>query len=594
MKRILLLAIICWGLLAPLTYHPDTKLTLEYPALENGKVWDIYAYLANHKLNIPDFHYPPAHYWWLKIHYPISKFIGGNGFDKWLNSGSVQASFDVNSFRYNLAAKFPLLVLGILSGWMIFLIVKKWSKNESKARMAALFWFFNPVTLYSLVMMGQNDIVAIFLFLMGIWLIDRWWLTALLWGLAAGVKSYPIIWAIMFLLVWEKDIWKLAIKTASVVVVYGLILAPWLSKPFFTAAVLNSGLSQRMFVANMPIGFGKEILIVPLLLIFLGLNAFKNKKIKGVEGASLVIFQSSLVILGFSHFNPQWMMWTVPFFLIWGSISGFKKEDLLAWMLILVAWLGLLLGFDDKFLTWGIFSPINPNLLNYPSLVELLKNKNIDFSQAINICQSLLAGISLWYLTKKSSKELENKRKIKLNKNIIYIVWAGVLLLVLIISLVKIEIRNESGKPEKEVLLSEMANKTQTYNLGNNLKYLEISLDNPELNSQDKGILVVKDSKNNQIEKEFSGFNAEVDGWLRVDIPQNMANSNTFEIEAKEVVIKDGLLKLKIDNQGRWDINFYDRGRVPIKETDSKILSFWWWWLLLVGASLYFYQLKDK
>ncbi|MDD4938275.1 MAG: glycosyltransferase 87 family protein, partial [Candidatus Shapirobacteria bacterium] len=259
MKKILLLAMVFWGLLAPLTYHPDTKLTLRYSALENGKVWDIYSYLATHKLDIPDFHYPPAHYWWLKIHYPISKFIGGSGFDQWLASGSAQAAFNMEVMRYNLAAKFPLLLLGLISGWLIFKIVKRETKDLNKAELAALFWYFNPITLYSLVVMGQNDIVAIFLFLLGIWWIDRWWLMVLFWGLAAGVKNYPLIWAIMFLVVQEKKIFKLILKIGSVFLVYLVIMLPWLSKDYFIQAVLNSGLSQRMFIANIPIGFGKEI-----------------------------------------------------------------------------------------------------------------------------------------------------------------------------------------------------------------------------------------------------------------------------------------------------------------------------------------------
>lgn len=127
-------------------------------------MWDIYSYIDSHNLDIPDFHYPPAHFWWLKLHYPISKIIAGNGFEHWLAMDSVQANFDSNSFRYNLAVKFPLLVLGLLSGYIIFLIVKRWSDSEIKGKYAALFWYFNPITLYSLVMMGQNDIVAIFLF----------------------------------------------------------------------------------------------------------------------------------------------------------------------------------------------------------------------------------------------------------------------------------------------------------------------------------------------------------------------------------------------------------------------------------------------
>ena len=367
MRKIILLTAVVYFLIAPFTYHPDTKLTLRYPALENNKVWDIYGYIYNHKLDIPDFHYPPAHFWWLKIHYPISKFLGGNGFDKWLSSGSAQASFDVNAFRYNLAAKFPLLVLGLLCGWLIFLIVKKSTADINKAKMAALLWYFNPITLYSLVIMGQNDIVAIFLFLLGMLLYEKWWLTAMLWGLASGVKSYPIIWSIMFLLVWEKNIYKLILKSVSVVAVYGLILLPWLGKSYFMEAVMNSGLSQRMFIANIPIGFDKEILIVPFLLIVAAFNAWKNNGKNKMFWANFFVFLSSLIILGFSHFNPQWLLWTVPFLSIWWSILGVSKDEVLPLLIIFVVWGGLTLGFDDKFLTWGLVTPISPNLINFPS-----------------------------------------------------------------------------------------------------------------------------------------------------------------------------------------------------------------------------------
>jgi len=144
MKKIILLAIVTYLLIAPFSYHPDTKLTLRYPALENGKVWDIYGYIDNHKLDISDFHYPPAHYWWLKIHYPISRFIGGDGFDNWLGSASAQASLDVNALKFNAATKLPLLSLGVLCGWLIYKIVCKITKNDKIGSLAAMFWYFNP------------------------------------------------------------------------------------------------------------------------------------------------------------------------------------------------------------------------------------------------------------------------------------------------------------------------------------------------------------------------------------------------------------------------------------------------------------------
>ena len=593
MRKIILLTAVVYFLIAPFTYHPDTKLTLRYPALENNKVWDIYGYIYNHKLDIPDFHYPPAHFWWLKIHYPISKFLGGNGFDKWLSSGSAQASFDVNAFRYNLAAKFPLLVLGLLCGWLIFLIVKKSTADINKAKMAALLWYFNPITLYSLVIMGQNDIVAIFLFLLGMLLYEKWWLTAMLWGLASGVKSYPIIWSIMFLLVWEKNIYKLILKSVSVVAVYGLIFLPWLGKSYFMEAVMNSGLSQRMFIANIPIGFDKEILIVPFLLIVAAFNAWKNNGKNKMFWANFFVFLSSLIILGFSHFNPQWLLWTVPFLSIWWSILGVSKDEVLPLLIIFVVWGGLTLGFDDKFLTWGLVTPISPNLINFPSLVELAKNKSLSLSSIINLCQTTLAGISVWYLVRKIVVKKTIINKIKIKNWMIGVPWILVMTTVLLLSSFKVENKTyaitEGGR---EVYLSEIDGKQWQYVVNSNLKYLEISLDNPGLNSEDKGVLIVTDKMGNKIEKDFSGFNSGADGWLRVDLP-GMTGDGLINLEVKDVAIKDGLLKIRMDNENRWAVNFYNWEKPSMSMVINKLLAFWWWWLTLGLLSAFFIKVKE-
>jgi len=593
-KKIILLTSILYFLLAPLTYHPDTKLTLRYPALENGQIWDVYGYINSHNLDIPDFHYPPAHFWWLKIHYPISKFIGGSGFDEWLASGSAQAGENINIFRYSLAAKLPLLILALLSGWMIFLIVKRATSDSNKAKFAAVFWYFNPITLYSLVIMGQNDIVAIFLFLMGILFYKKWWLTAILWGLASGVKSYPIIWAIMFLLVYEKNIIKLILKAISVIGIYGLILLPWMGKNYFTQSVLNSGLSQRMFIANIPIGFEKEVLIVPLLLVIIALNAWKNKSKNKTFQSGLVIFQSCLVILGFSHFNPQWMLWVMPFLSIWWIISGFNKKDLVALIAIFGCWLGLTLGFDDKYLTWGLLTPINPNLINFPTLAEYVRNKGGDISGLINLCQSGLAGVSLWYLTRKINLKKNKLFNIKFKNYFVFIPWILIALIILMLSIIKTENKSYSELGNKEIYLNETIGKNWNYKVLPNLKYFEISLDNPGLNSQDKGKLVVTDNNNNSFEKEFSGFNAGANSWLRVDVPESMTNSNSLTIETKEVINNDGLLKIQLDDQNRWAINFYNKDNLSINELTSKLLAFWWWWLILLLMTFYYFRNFEK
>lgn len=581
---------VVYFLVAPFTYHPDTKLTLRYPSLGNGKVWDVYGYIDAHKLDIPDFHYPPAHFWWLKVHYPISKFIGGSGFDQWLESGSAEASFDVNSLRYNLAAKFPLLILGLVSGWLIYRIVKKYCGNEKKALRAALIWYFNPITLFSLVVMGQNDIVAIILFLSGILCYERWGLAVLFWGLAAGVKTYPIIWVIMFLLAWEKSIYKLVLKFFGVMMVYGLILLPWIGKSYFTEAVLNSGLSQRMFVSNISIGFGKEIMIVPLLLVVVALKAVSNRFGKKLSFGCLMIMESSLVILGFSHFNPQWLLWLSPFASIIFATKKITKVEIIVGLLILMSWIGLTLGFDDKFLSWGLVAPISPNLINYPTISEFARNRVINISGLINLCQSVLAGVAVWFLGQKIKKDnVENKTKLDLPKWLILLPWLLMILLVLFISSLQVIEKSPSGLSETRVPIEGIVSREWVYDSVSSLKYFEIFLDNPGLNSKDIGTLVVSDSNGNTFEKEFSGFNAGANTWLRVDVPLVMRNSETLKISIQKVVVNDGLLKIGMDQENRLAVNLYGQTSPELTDIWNKATHFWWWWMVVAGLSIVYW-----
>ena len=348
-----------------------------------------------------------------------------------------------------------------------------------------------------------------------------------------------------------------------------------------------------MFIANIPIGFDKEILIVPFLLIVAAFNAWKNNGKNKMFWANFFVFLSSLIILGFSHFNPQWLLWTVPFLSIWWSILGVSKDEVLPLLIIFVVWGGLTLGFDDKFLTWGLVTPISPNLINFPSLVELAKNKSLSLSSIINLCQTTLAGISVWYLVRKIVVKKTIINKIKIKNWMIGVPWILVMTTVLLLSSFKVENKTyaitEGGR---EVYLSEIDGKQWQYVVNSNLKYLEISLDNPGLNSEDKGVLIVTDKMGNKIEKDFSGFNSGADGWLRVDLP-GMTGDGLINLEVKDVAIKDGLLKIRMDNENRWAVNFYNWEKPSMSMVINKLLAFWWWWLTLGLLSAFFIKVKE-
>ena len=403
MKKLLLLAALIYSVVAPLTYHPDTKLTLYYATLNQGKVWDIYSYLANNKDSAPDFHYPPVNYWLLKAELPIAKLVGGKGLEEWLNAGSNVAFANEKVFVYNLAVKMPLLILTILGGWIIYKIMIKNGKSVDLAMKAAAIWLFNPITLYSVVIMGQNDILAIFPFLVGLlYFYDRPMLAFMLFGIAGSVKSYPLIWAMMLAFSYPKSGYIKKIMLLLIpIVIYTLPMVPYIKYDYFKQSVIYSGLSIRMFESAIDIGFDEKILVVPVLLVVMLLIGAKKKMNGSLEYLNLNLMTATLLILGFTHFHPQWFIWIMPFV----SMYMADKKDWWWLTILLASLLGIIILFDDKYLYWGLISPLNIGLINLPFGSEMLQRVGVDGRLLNNLCHSAIAGIGIYWLSRCATNE---------------------------------------------------------------------------------------------------------------------------------------------------------------------------------------------
>lgn len=141
MRKILLLAGLIYLLVGAVTYHPDTKLTLYYPSVADGKIWNIYRYLDENKENVPAFHYPPVNYWLLKAELPIAQVVGGDGLERWLAMDSTNAVSDNKIFQYNLAVKLPLYILLLISGWLVYRLVERTYKSGKAAAWAMTFGY---------------------------------------------------------------------------------------------------------------------------------------------------------------------------------------------------------------------------------------------------------------------------------------------------------------------------------------------------------------------------------------------------------------------------------------------------------------------
>jgi len=400
---------VVYFLIAPFTYHPDTKLVLYYPILNDGKVWDIYTYLDRNKDDAPKFHYPPMHFWVLKAELPLVKLIGGNKIVDWLKIGGNIAFKDDRIYLYNLATKFPLIILVLLSGFLIFKTLVKNGLTEKVAKRATMIWFFNPITLYSAIIMGQNDILAIFPFLLGLYFYyDLPILAFVLFGMGGSIKNYPLIWAIMLALVYPKK--KFIDKIGLVLIpifFYVATIFPFLKFEYFKNDVMLSGLSTRIFDSFLDIGMGDKLLIVPTLLVSLAMIGIKNKLSRNIYLLNSLLATSTLLILGFTHFHPQWFIWMMPFVSVLLAISA----EWWWFVVMLPALSGIILLFNDKYLYWGLFSPINSNLVNLPYINEMLTSRGIDGVLLNNLCHSIIAGVAVyWFIVCCANKKVFNKK----------------------------------------------------------------------------------------------------------------------------------------------------------------------------------------
>lgn len=353
--------------LAPFFFHPDTK-TIYYNShfLSSGVV-NIYEFLAKNpdKSFLGEFPYPPLTYFFYGLLYFPLRVILGPDFLNWLSMGNDAVAVP-NIFRYLFFMKLPLFFFEFAVGFLITRILK----DEKEIKRALLFWFFNPVNIYAIIFMGQFDIIPTFLTVLALYLVINkrkavWGAVAL--GLGGALKTYPLLLLPFLSVISTKGLWKQLKIFVSGLFPYLLFVLPFLGSVYFRQSTFASGLSQRMFILNLSIGFEEQILLVIFLLALLFLVAGWAKEAdKNLTGYFLAV---PLIVLAGSHFHPQWLVWIIPFLAL--SVGKCRKL-LLPSAILLAGWLGTVVLFNDKFLTWGLISPFDPGIFFLPPLRDLL------------------------------------------------------------------------------------------------------------------------------------------------------------------------------------------------------------------------------
>ncbi len=395
MKRtvnITLFALFFYLFISPFFFHPDLKIIYHHSQFLTSGVINIYSFLNTHPehATLGQFVYPPLTYLVFGTIFPIVRLLAGTDFVSWLAQGNTAVT-TIYIFRYQFLLKLPLILLHVATGW---LISKLFSDSKDK-RIALAIWFFNPISIYVVGIIGQFDIIPVFFSVLSLVLFPkRPYLAAICLGLGGSLKTYPLL-LLPFLGIAAFSSWPKRLSVmATGLLPYILLIAPFLKDPSFVDSVLVSGLSQRLFHMSLTTGFDKSILIIPgvisIILFYFISQADKKPLLSGSYAAVL------LIALAGSHFHPQWTLWVMPFV----TIYLVKKRELWPLVVFSVAWIAVLLLFPDNFLTWGVVSPLDPQAFNLPAISSIL-SPTLPWA---NLAQTFFAAISLWIAYKSISK----------------------------------------------------------------------------------------------------------------------------------------------------------------------------------------------
>lgn len=364
--KVFLLAILIRLLIMPFYFHPDIKTYSWQSSFLRDGVFNIYTYLIDNKQKLPlkeEFVYFPLTYFFLGTYQIVASPILGTNFKSWLSDASSEAVNTIGTFRYLFILKFPYLILDLL---IPFLLIK-FFKDKKEKKEVFLLWLFNPISIAIIYIFSNIDIIPVTLTLISLLLFKnkRIFLSALVLGVAAGFKAYPLV-LLPFILLFTnnfKDLIKMLVVPIGTVI---LIIFLFWSTAFLNSALI-SGLTTRIAFPAIPIGFGESLIIGILslsTLFFAGLTE-EGKKLNQLW---LYLLMTLLLVFSGIHYHVQWLLWIMPFLVIFSIF--WKSLGKIAFVWLSLAFIIPLL-YDDKSMSVSLFSAISTlfNLLPTPFLI---------------------------------------------------------------------------------------------------------------------------------------------------------------------------------------------------------------------------------
>ena len=325
--------------------------------------------------------------------------------DTWISWVSFNSTYNV----FTTLTLFKILYL-IFDIVCMFLILRLSFDNEPENKLRVFkFWIFNPIIIFVLYIFARHDIIGVFITLIALLLAKKgrkYWAIIIL-GLAVALRFLPMLILpvlVLYLVRTKKDYMILSLAGVTGIAAVEILCRFYFGKsvilPLLNTTQFNILLAPRLDLVEGSHG-SIFIFIAVYIVIILGFLHIKKKSFDILLNYCAIIF---LAYVGICFFNPQYMIWVVPFLII----IFVRRRSLLYYHWVQFALLMILLIYWGDLVTKYVFAAIDHKYFLYLTGIIPIIERFYDSAEFVNIFRSIFTGVSLWmiYLIYKDNKKL--------------------------------------------------------------------------------------------------------------------------------------------------------------------------------------------
>lgn len=342
--------------------------------------------------------------------------------------------------------KLPAIIFDVLTGYLIFKIVKKQIKNKNKALLASSFFLFNPAIIANSSLWGQVDSATSLFTILSLWFLGKQWvLSSIFLAIGIIIKPQAALTLVPIFFLFSRNKWKInkifAYGVLSICV-FLILFLPFSSGSFlsFVLERINTTLNQYPYTSVNTFNFWglfglwkKDGFLTQILgnIITLAIPAYLIFKNKSKKISSYLIL-STVLLTGFMFMTRMHERHLLPIFAPLAIVSFFNPSLWIIYFGFSITYL-LNLYYSFNWITNNFISVYSPLLIKAFTLINIVlfllfflvifKNLNL-----VKIAKSLKFGFLKGRGKGKKIFKTKVFKKVKISKKKAKLFLIGVLI----------------------------------------------------------------------------------------------------------------------------------------------------------------------